>query len=282
MSQDFEKEVNKWARDANLGNTKVSAKRIRSRIWFFTFNNYTKEDTTQLEKYFTDKDTQYVFQEEIGENGTEHLQGCVQFRNAVGIYWQDDLNTRIHWEKGRNWKNSVKYCSKRESRNGKVYTNIEGLEIRKTIKDPLYDVPLYRWQAEVVKHLDTEPNRRTVIWLWDEKGNTGKSTLCLHLALTRKAIVVSGNKKDIFYAIKKADEKRDIDVVLVDIPRSEFNKVSYSAIEGIKNGIISSTKYESETIFINTPHVIVFCNYEPDRSQLSKDRWCIMDLNELR
>jgi len=68
------------------GNTKLPSKnRIRARRWCYTLNNYTKEEMSQLltlfqtEKYF-------IQGEEIGEEGTIHLQGYIEFK------FQKDIN----------------------------------------------------------------------------------------------------------------------------------------------------------------------------------------------
>jgi len=95
----------------------------RARNWFFTLNNYTKNDITQIELLEIEcKIQKYVFQEEKGENGTEHLQGTLVFKNARSFDSMKKLLPRANWSKVKNLKASMAYCCKEDTRNGKTYT----------------------------------------------------------------------------------------------------------------------------------------------------------------
>jgi len=61
--------------------------------------------------------------------------------------------------------------------------------------------------------------------------------------------------------------------------RSKENYISYEALEEIKDGLFFSGKYESGMVCINPPHVVVLCNFAPDESKLSKDRWVIKNID---
>jgi len=105
------------------GNTKTPT-RVRS--WTFTLNNYSEDDIKVLQNL---KNCDYVFQEETGEQGTEHLQGVLTFKNARTFSSlkkiTDDLSHSPHWEICMDLKASRLYCSKEETRTGKIFTNIE-------------------------------------------------------------------------------------------------------------------------------------------------------------
>lgn len=68
--------------------------------------------------------------------------------------------------------------------------------------------------------------------------------------------------------------------IIIDLSRSMEDHVPYEAIEDIKNGIFFSGKYESKMIVRNNPIVIIFANFEPDTSKLSKDRWVITKIKK--
>lgn len=242
-------------------------KRVRN--WCFTFNNYTEENIENLAQYFSDK-SEYVFQEEVGENGTPHLQGFVSFKNAQRISFQENLPKQIHWEtcKG-NKKNNINYCTKKETRNGRIFSNFY-----EELKDEFKYNIITDWQREILELIKTEPDNRTINWYYNETGNIGKTILARHIAIeNERCIVVSGKANDIKFAIAGMENKPRI--VIWDIPRCNTDYISYSALEEVKNGMFFNGKYESGMTIFNPPHVIVFANVEPEISKLSLDRWNI-------
>lgn len=102
----------------------VESKSARSRNWFFTLNNYTALEIKEICKI----DCKYVFQEEKGEKGTPHLQGCLMFENAKSFRVIKKLLKRAHIERVKNKLASIRYCAKVETRVGNVYTNLDNLE----------------------------------------------------------------------------------------------------------------------------------------------------------
>ncbi len=101
---------------------KRSLKKHRS--WFFTWNNYTKENIDTLTLYFKDNTNKYIFQEELGKNNTPHLQGCVNFKQAINfVKLKEELGDVIHLEKCSNFRKSYRYCCKEETRNGGIFSN---------------------------------------------------------------------------------------------------------------------------------------------------------------
>ena len=71
----------------------------------------------------------------------------------------------------------------------------------------------------------------------------------------------------------------ELDVLLITIPRSaeEYLGGLYGVIEEIKDGLIYSGKYEGGFANIEHPHVIVMCNFPPDYSKLTGDRWNVIN-----
>lgn len=93
---------------------------LRSRNWCFTWNNYdqtTIDDIRQL-------DCGHLFQEEVGESGTPHLQGVLGFTNARSFLAVKKLLPKAHIEPCKVLAASLRYCSKEESRCGKIYCNV--------------------------------------------------------------------------------------------------------------------------------------------------------------
>lgn len=82
----------------------------RSYGFCFTLNNYNEEEYNEL----LSMDCRYVIiGKEVGESGTPHLQGFVQFNSLKTLSGLKKVNGRAHWEatKGSIDQN-VAYCSK--------------------------------------------------------------------------------------------------------------------------------------------------------------------------
>lgn len=88
----------------------------RTRNWCFTWNNYTIDDINTLFAAFGGaKSVKYlVIGKEVGDSGTPHLQGYIDFINARTLNGLKKLvSTKIHWEPRRGtWDQAVDYCKK--------------------------------------------------------------------------------------------------------------------------------------------------------------------------
>jgi hypothetical protein len=257
------------------GNTSTPAKRVRGRNWCLTFNNYTEENVTQMKAYISQECEFGVFQEEEGDEKTRHLQIVFGFKNAVSFNTIKKKWPKCHIEKCKNKKKSIEYCRKLDTRVGEVFEfNVpKGLKIIENLKP---------WQDEIVKMLLTEPDDRTINWVYDKVGNVGKTVLCKYIcAKFKRAVYLSGKAADMKYAISEMVKKgNDPEVILLDFTRSTEGYVSYEGIESVKNGIFFSGKYESNMVMYNSPHVICFANWKPDMEKLSEDRWNIIKVKK--
>jgi len=256
---------------SSLGAVGGNSKRpTASKRWIFTFNNYEKykNGVAGLAEEFS-KFGLYVFQEERGEQGTPHLQGCIEF-NTPGRPLERIKVDGIHWDKCKDWEASLKYCTKEESRSGQIYTNIDSLK-------PIEVDEPYGWQLEVMDIIKTKPDKRTIYWFWESKGNMGKTSLAKYLCVKYKALYIGGSAADIKCAVAQMPVKPVI--IILGIPKCTEH-ISYKALEEIKDGLFFSGKYESGMVVMNNPHVFVFANEPPDVTMLSFDRWkikCIRD-----
>ena len=108
---------------ARLRNRRM-ASRKKSRAWVFTADNKTLGDVEQFCENLLDAEVyQYVFQLERGESGMVHFQGVCRFQNPRANW----PAVEAHWERCRNWRASVKYCTKVDTRIGGPWTNIPNL-----------------------------------------------------------------------------------------------------------------------------------------------------------
>ena len=255
------------------GNTKQISP---SKHWCFTFNNYTGDDIIKFQEVSSNSSKRYVFQEELGENGTPHLQGYIEFIDKVRP--KNMYDTKIHWEKCRNIKNSILYCSKDDTRNGEIYCH--NIRLPKKVKI-LEEDKLYSWQRDIIDIIKEEPDDRTINWFYEKSGCAGKSTFCKYLAVKHNALIVGARATDMKYMIVKYEELHGVypEVIIMDISRSnEINDIDYDGIEQVKNGLFMSSKYECCQVIMNSPHIICFANDKPMTCAMSEDRWNIIKL----
>lgn len=252
------------------GNTKEKT-RVRHRNYCFTWNNYADSDIPIATKWLG-TESEYIFQEETGASGTRHLQGAVFFKNPWDFAVVKKCMPKCHIEVCKNKKAAIAYCSKTETRTGKIYTN---LKIREPVRDPLENCTLKEWQQNILDIIKTEPDLRKIYWFWEPEGNTGKSCFAKHLCLKHGAVIASGKGADIKYCVAQLHEERDVKIIIMDVPRVSKDFISYQAIEEIKNGLFFCPKYESKQVIMNSPHIFVFANFPPETSTMSKDRWVI-------
>lgn len=139
------------------------------------------------------------------------------------------------------------------------------------------------WQAQLLTLIerkrtftDGRPDDRTVIWIYDTAGGTGKTWFARFLAQLRPLTTKwlhNGPTKDMIKSV--ADSVRTVTTVMFDLSRCNMEKINWDAIERIKNGMIMSTKYHVETHIIDSPAVVCFANYPPELDRLSADRWAV-------
>lgn len=258
---------------AQAGNTK---KRLRSRGWFLTINNFTPDDETNIRNIGADR---WVYQEEIGDSGTPHLQVFLYFKNPIEVTTIHRWFPKAHHAYAKSYKESINYCSKSQTRvRGPFTHNIElpKITLREKLLNRYNSVVWKDWQQKILDILETEPDARTIHCVVDIKGNSGKSFLCKYIDLKYDVIIASGKKEDIFNQVKLyMEENKEPRIVLLDIPRSQ-DRISWGAIEALKNGHIYSGKYEGRKLIFDYVHVIIFTNHEPPRYEMSADRWNII------
>lgn len=259
-------------------NSPVVDKNKKNRNYFFTWNN-PDISGSDLAQTFETYEAKWVFQLEQGKNNTRHYQGLIAFKNARSFSALKSEFPKWHIEVCKNLNQAVAYCSKADTRvEGPWY---KGFKIKKDLKTI---TNLYKWQEQIINILKEDADDRKIYWLVDKDGNLGKTALCKYICNKYNAIYVSGKATDIKFGITKHLEEIELDIVLLDFPRSLEQYVSFDAIESVKNGIFFSSKYESGMVMFNSPHVFCFSNFKPDTSTLSQDRWvkCYVEDGELK
>lgn len=133
------------------------------------------------------------------------------------------------------------------------------------------------WQRELVDSLDGEPDGRTIEFIVDPVGNSGKTWLCQYLLQTREDVqyIRPGRRDDMAHAIDP-----NMRIFLIDVPRLQMDFLQYSVLEMLKDRLVFSPKYHSVTKMIGHPtRVLVFCNEYPNPNALSADRVSVTQLS---
>lgn len=254
------------------GNTK---RQTQGKRWAFTWNNYELDDLEKLESCFRKHNIMYVYGLEVGSSGTKHIQGYIETTKKHGIRPIEYLGLpkQIHWEKAKaGMYENFNYCTKDDN----YYTNFLCERKDMLIKHTPYS-ELYDWQQAIVDLHDREPDRRTVYWLWESQGCSGKTFVAKWLTAHRQGVVMAT-------CTKSADiltlANNNIKTYIINIARSNEWMHPWAALEQLKDGYITDCKLKKEGRVINCapPHVIVLANFKPERRFLSEDRWAVIKL----
>lgn len=249
--------------------------------WFFTVNNFDRNDPEKIMTcpYF-DK---YVFQHEVGKSGTDHLQCAVKFIKPVkdGLKWLKHMQIKhlanVQYG-GSTWRTQVNYCCKAESRVAGPW--VKGW----VIPEPLKLInPIFSWEIQILEMIADDPDDRSIYWVWDAVGKQGKTQFAKYLCAKHNGLFVSGKSADMKYAVAQWCAKHNGNgpkIIVINVPRSHMDYISYEGIESVKDGIFFSGKYESEMCIYNSPWIFVFANELPNFDQMSMDRWQVGEVKD--
>lgn len=250
------------------GNTKNAWHSNQLYRWFFTLDS-SKIELSQLSHTLREISKKFNFQLEKGDTGYEHFQGVFSLKTKERFATvKNHFCPAIHLEPCKDWWKSIKYTSKDHTKVAGPWNEVSVMI--KTIKPDQF----YKWQTDLAVIIDTNPDDRKIHWLWESEGNVGKTAFCKWAYVNKGATIIqNGSSKDLAYAIPDSPT-----CVIVNLPRTSEDRVNYSALESIKDGLFFSPKYESGTKIFDPPHLIVFANFEPLTSAMSKDRWKIIKI----
>ncbi len=257
-----------------LGNTITNSHTPKKRInpairWCFTFNNYTEEEFCSICSICSVSCRYAIIGREISKSGTKHLQGYIEFKTKnrpISIF----KNTKIHFEKCRGTKlENIKYCSK-EDKNAWIYPVPYKIDLKKS--------DFYEWENILYNIVIKEPHQRLIYWFYDEQGCSGKTTFSKWLYMNLPSVaVLSGTAGDMKNGIIEYEQMQGQlpNTIIMNIPRTKKNYMSWTGIEEIKDMFFFSGKYHGGFVCGKPPHLICLANSLPDVSKVSLDRWAI-------
>lgn len=138
------------------------------------------------------------------------------------------------------------------------------------------ELVLRPWQAELEERLMGPADTRKIIWCYDPAGSAGKTAFCKYM-LANHTVFFSTNGKTNDIAHSWNGES----IILFNYTRSVNDRVNYEVLEALKDGLISSPKYESHTKYMHGhPHMVCMSNALPDLTKMLAERWDIIQLSE--
>lgn len=170
----------------------------------------------------------------------------------------------------------------------KMVTNpceVPGLLTMYKLRDELNEVDpdmftiQHEWQKKLDLELLEKPNPRSIIWICGLKGNEGKSEFVRYHVAKYNSLPFTqfGGARDAACVLMGADWNKK--TILIDLPRNAESKSIYEPMEMMKNGMMTSLKYQGGNVFLDRkPHIVVFANFMPDLFTMSKDRWDVREL----
>lgn len=285
---------------------------LQLKKYAFTYNNYIETEIPILEHLLDLYCTHYLFQQEVGEKtGTPHLQGAIWLKDKMRItelYKLDPLLKKLWLKKMNSEVGCIRYCQKEQTSTGdKVYKKGDFTKIIKKnkkfieetydkkeankmlgIKEPtplkiLRDDQLREWQKSIIESMNEEPTDRGINWIYDKKGGLGKTTFTKYLYAKYDVIPFTGGEcKDIARALimlkQNGRDLNEVTTYIFDLPRCAKGHISYKALEGVKGGLLTSPKNDTETLCFNNPHMWIFSNEMPKISEMSFDKWNVWEV----
>ena len=284
-------EVTTGVPDTDSDNDDKKKRATRAVKWVFTWNNYPSDWKKHIERV-RPLVFRLVAYAEVGEKGTPHIQGYLEFepyqKRRPIEYLQ--LPKQIHWKSGckkGTLQSNVNYCSKDKSTDH-IKWNVPEPEKPVMYEEEEYriNITLHPWQKDVCRILDHDlvhTDDRTIYWFWEPYGGLGKTTFQKWLNQNYRGVMpLSGAAKDMKNGVCEyhATEKRFPKIILVNLPKT-FDMTYFSATgcEEVKDMWFYSGKYHGGPVDGRPPIMMIFSNEEPPNLDVvSRDRWLIVRL----
>lgn len=205
-----------------------------------------------------------------------HLQGMIWCK-AKHRDTEFKLLKGAHFEALKDIDNVADYCGKEETHDGQFRAEWG-------FPEPPFVQEIenfYEWEEHILELFRGSPDDRTIHWFWEPEGCAGKTTFEKYIFTHYdKVVVLSGKASDMKNGVVTYfnTNKYLPRIILINIPRSSTEFVSYTGLEELKDMFFYSGKYEGGMVCGRPPFLLVFANEEPEYSKMSSDRFVVKDL----
>jgi hypothetical protein len=135
----------------------------------------------------------------------------------------------------------------------------------------------YPWQRFLLEQLKQMSDDRTIWLVLDKNGCNGKTLfqkVLKDMLVDDVLLIPNSNTNNILHSAAK---HKDYKIVFMNVPRQDTN-INLAAVETIKDGHVSSGKYQGQTFRTDPPHVVLFSNKPLCWKDLTEDRWKILNI----
>lgn len=238
--------------------------------------DYIKESILKIGK------CKYVIAEEKHEDGKLHYHVWVEFHKKIDSKNERFFDLKNVHPKIERLKDEEHWCDYIRKYDEYI-TNCKEDDIPSSFS---INIDLFDWELKICDIVEKIPNNRDIWNVIGKDGGEGKTTFQKWLCLNYKhCICLSGKASDMKHAIVeyKKCNKCVPRIILINVPRSNIDYVSFTGIEEIKDMFFFSGKYEGGMINDKHPHLIIFSNemIDPDCDKMSKDRWHYMNVTKV-
>lgn len=235
----------------------MTQRQNRAKSWKFTIETYDENDVKQLQTSM-EEHAQWA----ILIKKPEYIQGYISYTDRVRFDAKMGKNPNIESSTFNDEKTMKKLreFASNDSKDGEILYS-------KNIKPPTEIITIdrekfYDWQEELVQLLEVPCNwdDRTIYWRHGDI-NIGKSQfsrwLCVHLG----AYIIGGSHKHMLAQVQNAEAP-----IYIILLAYGDEKVSYRAIEQIKDGLFASAFGcdNNKMTIRNAPHILIIGNEPPD------------------
>lgn len=254
----------------------------KSRKFIFTINNYTEQDKRLLLLLCEEAEAYAIGAEIAPTTNTPHLQCYVRFeharyRKAIKKFMKKEFY--IAKANGTD-KENLSYCGKENL----LSTNIKSPRVIPILK---YE-ELYEWQKSIEDFINIPLTKQgSITWIFESNGRVGKTELAKRfMKIYGFQIVYGGKCRDVInlaFNNKKYYIEAPITGMMYNLARcDDMDKISYKSMEELSDGIVSNTKFKSESFQIPPAHIIVFSNQPPVFDKMTLSRWVVYTIRNLQ
>ncbi len=277
-------------------NNKIKEKKndnCKGKMFKMRINNYDDLVCKKLKDFcFSSsysKNLTYSIGFELGtETETSCIQGYLRFQNEIRrTTIKNALGREFYIELVKKHKNQIiqqvdelndTFCQKEGDAHN--YTNV-----KREVKIECLSIDQLRpFQKDLLKMTKDCSLNGKITWIFDDVGQTGKTTFLRHYVLKHDGMFTYGsNCTDIINLVYNNKEKillNKNNCIIFNLGRyTDPRKVSYNTMEQVMDGCICNTKFETGSFICDPINIIVLANFLPKLDKITKNKLIIKIVN---